>query len=76
MNRKNNTWALVRAVGEGSRLRSLTTTEAGLAVPKQFCSLRGGPSLLHEALQRAEAVAPKPDSEFGISTHSTQGAVQ
>jgi len=53
----NNTWALVLAAGEGSRLRSLTTTHSGVAVPKQFCSLRGGPSLLQEALRRAEAVA-------------------
>ena len=55
----NNTWALVLAAGEGSRLRSLTTTDNGVAVPKQFCSLHGGPSLLQEALHRAEAVAPR-----------------
>jgi mannose-1-phosphate guanylyltransferase len=54
----NNTWALVLAAGEGSRLRALTT-HGGVAVPKQFCSLRGGPSLLHEALLRAEAIAPR-----------------
>lgn len=53
-----STWALVLAAGEGSRLRSLTTTN-GVAVPKQFCSLQGGPSLLQEALHRAEAVAPR-----------------
>lgn len=52
-----HTWALVLAAGDGSRLHSLTTTTAGVAVPKQFCSLRGGPSLLHEALWRARAVA-------------------
>lgn len=52
-----HTWALVLAAGEGSRLRSFTTTREGVSVPKQFCSLRGGPSLLHEALQRAAAVA-------------------
>jgi len=49
-------WALVLAAGEGSRLRSLTTTPGGLAIPKQFCSLHGGASLLQEALQRAAAV--------------------
>jgi mannose-1-phosphate guanylyltransferase len=54
-----NTWALVLAAGEGSRLRSLTTTSSGVAIPKQFCSLRGGSSLLHEALCRAEAVASR-----------------
>ena len=53
-----NTWALVLAAGEGSRLRSLTTAASGTAIPKQFCSLYEGPSLLHEALHRARAVAP------------------
>jgi len=51
------TWVVVLAAGEGSRLRVLTTTASGLAVPKQFCSLNGGPSLLHAALERARAVA-------------------
>jgi mannose-1-phosphate guanylyltransferase len=51
-------WALVLAAGEGSRLRGLTRDERGVAVPKQFCSLQGGPCLLQEALQRAAAVAP------------------
>jgi len=58
MNTYPKAWALVLAAGEGSRLRSLTTTPAGVAVPKQFCSLQGGPTLLDEALQRARAVAP------------------
>lgn len=50
-------WALVLAAGDGTRLRCLTTTKAGVAVPKQFCSLGRGPSLLQEALVRARAVA-------------------
>jgi mannose-1-phosphate guanylyltransferase len=53
----SNTWALVLAAGEGSRLRGLTRNDAGVIVPKQFCSLQGGPCLLQEALQRASAVA-------------------
>lgn len=52
----NDTWAVVLAAGDGRRLRELTTTAAGLAVPKQYCSLEGGPSLLQEAFVRAEAV--------------------
>jgi mannose-1-phosphate guanylyltransferase len=51
------TWAIVLAGGEGTRLKSLTTDEAGQHVPKQYCSLRSGPSLLNDALRRAEAVA-------------------
>ncbi len=52
-----DTWPVVLAAGDGTRLRSLTTSFCGKTVPKQFCSLYEGPSLLHEALSRAEAVA-------------------
>lgn len=52
----NNNWALILAAGNGTRLRSLTTTATGLAIPKQFCSLQGGASLLEETLRRARAV--------------------
>jgi len=50
-------WALVLAAGEGSRLQALTMTASGIAIPKQFCSLGGEPSLLHDALRRARVVA-------------------
>ncbi len=49
-------WALILAAGEGTRLRTLTTTAGGLTVPKQFCSLHGGASLLEEAMERGESV--------------------
>src|SRR5262245_36185476 len=49
-------WALILAGGEGSRLRSLTMTATGVAVPKQFCSFGGEASLLHDALSRAQTV--------------------
>jgi mannose-1-phosphate guanylyltransferase len=51
------TWAIVLAAGDGRRLHSLTTNASGMAVPKQFCSLRGGYSLLRDALFRAQAFA-------------------
>jgi mannose-1-phosphate guanylyltransferase len=57
MNRSGNTWAIVLAAGEGSRLQSLTMTESGVAIPKQFCSLYDGDSLLRETLRRAESIA-------------------
>lgn len=56
--RDPHAWALVLAGGQGRRMRHLTVTAAGVSVPKQFCSLGRGPSLLHAALQRARAVAP------------------
>ena len=58
MELERHTWACpALAGGDGSRLRHLTTTAEGVTVPKQFCSLRGGPSLLREALERAKLVA-------------------
>jgi mannose-1-phosphate guanylyltransferase len=53
------TWAIVLAGGEGARLRSLTADAGGQSVPKQYCSLRSGPSLLEEALVRAGAVVDR-----------------
>ena len=58
MKHRFDTWAVVLAAGEGSRLHSLTRNERGVAVPKQYCSLQGGPCLLQEALQRAATAAP------------------
>lgn len=57
MSDSDNVWALVLAAGDGRRLRGLTTAPNGLAIPKQFCSLERGPSLLREAVARAAAVA-------------------
>lgn len=54
---ESSPWALVLAAGEGSRLRSLTTDVAGVAVPKQFCSVGTGESLLGASLARARRVA-------------------
>jgi mannose-1-phosphate guanylyltransferase len=56
--RRAKLWAVVLAGGEGTRLHGLTKNSHGVAVPKQFCSLQGGPSLLQEALQRASSIAP------------------
>ena len=53
-------WALVLAAGDGTRLSDLTIRADGGPVPKQYCSLRGGPSLLEETLRRAASVA-RPD---------------
>jgi mannose-1-phosphate guanylyltransferase len=50
---------LVLAGGEGTRLRQLTTTHCGTSVPKQFCSLAGGHTLLEEAIARAQGLIPQ-----------------
>ena len=57
MERSAHTWALVLAAGDGQRLRALTTDAAGRAVPKQFCSLDGGSSLLQITIERAQSIA-------------------
>jgi mannose-1-phosphate guanylyltransferase len=46
-------WTVVLAAGDGTRLAGLTRLEDGRTAPKQFCSLRGGRSLLGDALRRA-----------------------
>ncbi|MBK8977265.1 MAG: hypothetical protein IPM29_15240 [Planctomycetes bacterium] len=58
-------WAIVLAAGDGTRLRAITVDEQGRAVPKQYCSLCDGPSLLEEAIFRARAVA-RPDRVLTI----------
>ncbi|HMN44113.1 MAG TPA: sugar phosphate nucleotidyltransferase [Povalibacter sp.] len=55
--RRPRPWALVLAGGEGTRLRQLTTDASGTAVPKQYCSLTGGNTLLDAALSRARQIA-------------------
>jgi len=50
-----NRWTLILAAGSGTRLSSLTADGSGGAVPKQFCSLTGGASLLEETFDRAHA---------------------
>ena len=57
MRRNSATWAVVLAAGDGTRLAALTTDASGNSVPKQFCSLTGGRTLIEETLQRARHVA-------------------
>ena len=64
-----NTWAVVLAAGDGTRLATLTTDPAGNAVPKQFCSLDGGRSLLEDAVARAARVVPAERIYVMVSEH-------
>jgi mannose-1-phosphate guanylyltransferase len=52
-------WALLLAAGDGTRLADLTRGDDGVAVPKQFCSITGGPSLLELTRDRARRVVPE-----------------
>jgi len=55
--KQGNVWSIVLAGGDGSRLSQITAGCEGNAVPKQYCSVNGGPSLLRQALRRARSVS-------------------
>lgn len=59
MTPQRQTWAVVLAAGDGTRLASLTTDSQGNAVPKQFCSLHGDSSLLQDAMLRARPITAR-----------------
>ena len=59
MTESSNRWALILAGGAGTRLSALTTTRGGGHVPKQYCSLNGGPSLIEDTVARAKALVPE-----------------
>jgi mannose-1-phosphate guanylyltransferase len=63
----SHTFTVVLAGGEGQRLHSLTTTETGVAVPKQFCSFNGGASLLATTLQRLSTITPRSQAWVVLS---------
>jgi mannose-1-phosphate guanylyltransferase len=50
--------ALLLAGGDGTRLREFTTQLTGVPMPKQYCPLMHGRSLLELALIRAQLFAP------------------
>lgn len=51
------TWAIVLAGGEGTRLGKLTTNSQGIVIPKQYCSIERTTCLLQDALARAGSIA-------------------
>jgi mannose-1-phosphate guanylyltransferase len=70
MEPQEQVWTIVLAAGEGERLLSLTTPADGRSsIPKQFCSLRGGPSLLQEAIYRASAVSHYANTCVVVAEH-------
>jgi mannose-1-phosphate guanylyltransferase len=49
-------WGVILAGGSGRRLHSLTADATGTVIPKQYCSVFEGPSLLSATIQRMQAV--------------------
>ncbi len=56
VNEQDINWALILAGGEGSRLRALTRQITGRDLPKQFCPLIRGATLLEQTRRRASLV--------------------
>lgn len=52
----NQTWAILLAGGEGTRLSALTRKIAGETIPKQFCRLIGNESLFEYTYRRASLI--------------------
>jgi len=65
-------WAVVLAAGSGTRLQKMTCRGDGLKVPKQYCSMHGGPSLLRLALARAYTVVPRDRVLCVVATEHEQ----
>ena len=54
----SNRLALLLAGGDGQRLQELTSKIAGAPIPKQYCRLLRGSSLLEATISRAQFFAP------------------
>jgi len=58
-------WGIVLAGGDGTRLQPLTRLLTGAPIPKQYCSITGGTSLLEETIARLGGLVP-PDRTVAI----------
>jgi len=67
----SETWAIVLAGGEGSRLRALVRLLHGEPLPKQFASLVGSRTMLQDTIERMRAVAP-PDRTMVVVTRGQE----
>jgi mannose-1-phosphate guanylyltransferase len=67
---RQDSWAVLLAGGEGSRLQSLTRQIAGDSRPKQFCRIFGAKSLLGQTLERIDPLFRSDRTMFVVTkTH-------
>lgn len=59
VDRKDRTWALILAGGEGTRLASLTTALYGTPLPKQFAAIDGIRTMLQTTVARVERIVAR-----------------
>ncbi|MBI3782439.1 MAG: NTP transferase domain-containing protein [Deltaproteobacteria bacterium] len=55
-------WSLVLAGGDGTRLQELTALISGRPIPKQYCQIIGGKSLLEATIERVAPLAGRERS--------------
>ena len=60
-------WALILAGGEGTRLQDLTRSIAGDVRPKQFCRLFGGKTLLRQTCDRIHPLFRRDQKLFVVT---------
>lgn len=65
---RTDTWALVLAGGDGTRLRAITRLLAGEPIPKQYCRITGERSMLEATLDRVQPLVP-PQRTLVIVNH-------
>lgn len=65
---RTDTWALVLAGGDGTRLRAITRLLAGEPIPKQYCRITGERSMLEATLDRVAPLVP-PQRTLVIVNH-------
>lgn len=76
-NRQGNTWSIVLAGGEGTRVGSFVQRWLGRPKPKQFCVFVGTRSLLQHTVDRAARLTPAARSILVIAqTHREEAMTQ
>lgn len=74
-NNQGNTWSIVLAGGEGTRVGSFVQRWLGRSRPKQFCTFVGTRSLLQHTVDRAACLTPAAQSILVIAQSHRQEAM-